>query len=58
MTTDASARSNPSDSRILSGDALTILRTLPSGSIDSCITDPPFNLTRSKRHQKNRKLCI
>ena len=27
---------------VLQGDALTVLKTLPSDSIDCCITSPPY----------------
>jgi len=30
------------DYRILNGDALTMLRTLPSGSVHCCVTSPPY----------------
>ena len=32
-------------SAVLCGDALTHLRTLPSDSIDSCVTDPPYHIS-------------
>lgn len=31
--------------KIICGDSLTILPTLPADSIDSCVTDPPYELT-------------
>lgn len=31
-----------SDHRVLFGDALTVLRTLPAESVDCCITSPPY----------------
>lgn len=34
-----------SDFVIHTGDALTVLRTLPDSSIDACITDPPYGDT-------------
>ena len=30
------------------GDCMDVLRTLPSASIDACVTDPPYGLTASK----------
>src|SRR5690242_8490038 len=43
--------------RILQGDALTVLRTLPGESFDACLTDPPYALgeTRSYRRMSPRK---
>lgn len=29
---------------IHNGDCLQVLRTLPDGSVDSCVTDPPYGL--------------
>jgi len=34
-----------SDWRILAGDALTVLRTLPDGGVDAIVTDPPYGLS-------------
>lgn len=34
--------------QIISGDCLKILPTLPDGIIDCCITDPPFNMSKTK----------
>ena len=34
--------------QIVSGDCLKILPTLPDGIIDCCITDPPFNMSKTK----------
>jgi site-specific DNA-methyltransferase (cytosine-N4-specific) len=31
-----------SNTRILHGDALAMLRTLPSDSVDCCVTSPPY----------------
>jgi len=31
--------------RILEGDALAVLRTLPAKSFDACLTDPPYGLS-------------
>jgi DNA modification methylase len=28
--------------RVVEGDALNVLRTLPSGSVDTCVTSPPY----------------
>ncbi len=30
------------------GDCLTIMRTLPDGSIDAVVTDPPYGLAEHK----------
>lgn len=30
--------------RIINGDCLDVLRTLPDASVDSCVTDPPYGL--------------
>jgi DNA modification methylase len=35
------------DYQILHGDALTMLRTLPSGSVHCCVTSPPYYGLRS-----------
>ena len=36
------------DSRILSGDCLSILPSFPDGAFDCCITDPPFNISKKR----------
>lgn len=30
------------------GDALDVLRRIPSASVDACITDPPYNMSKKK----------
>lgn len=30
------------DYQLLQGDALTVLRTLPAGSVQTCVTSPPY----------------
>ena len=30
--------------KIIQGDALEVLRTMPDGSVDACVTDPPYGL--------------
>ena len=35
--------------RVLEGDCLDLLRTLPADSLDGCVTDPPYHLTTGKR---------
>lgn len=32
--------------RLIHGDCLEVLRTLPDNSVDSCVTDPPYGLSR------------
>jgi len=32
--------------RLFHGDCLEVLRTLPDNSVDSCVTDPPYGLSR------------
>ncbi len=34
--------------QILSGDCLNVLKTLPDGIFDCCVTDPPFNMSKKK----------
>lgn len=34
---------------LLHGDCLALLRTLPSDSLDACVTDPPYHLTEGKK---------
>lgn len=29
---------------VITGDALVVLRTIPAGSVDACITDPPYGI--------------
>lgn len=36
--------SEPDDSRVVCGDALTLLKNTPSGSVHAVITDPPYNV--------------
>jgi len=36
-----------SQSRLIQGDALTVLKTLPDHSVSHCITDPPYNISGS-----------
>src|SRR4029453_629421 len=31
---------------IMPGDCMDVLATLPDNSLDSCVTDPPYHLTR------------
>lgn len=35
--------------KLLHGDCLELLPTLGSGSVDSCVTDPPYHLTAGKK---------
>ncbi|MBI2035736.1 MAG: site-specific DNA-methyltransferase [Candidatus Liptonbacteria bacterium] len=37
--------STAAESSLIFGDALNILRSIPSHSIDHCITDPPYNIS-------------
>lgn len=37
--------STAKESSLIFGDALKILKSLPSSSIDHCITDPPYNIS-------------
>lgn len=37
-------------SRLLPGDCLTVLPTLPADSVDSCVTDPPYGLELMGKH--------
>ncbi|MEZ4750682.1 MAG: hypothetical protein R3B54_08670 [Bdellovibrionota bacterium] len=30
------------------GDALEVLTSLPTASVDACITDPPYNMSKKK----------
>ncbi len=39
---------NLSVNQIVSGDCLKVLPTLPDGIIDCCITDPPFNMSKTR----------
>lgn len=36
----------PAESRLLNGDCLEILRSLPDNSVDFCFTDPPYNIQK------------
>jgi site-specific DNA-methyltransferase (adenine-specific) len=35
--------------RLLTGDSLKLLKTLPANSVDSCVCDPPYHLTTGKK---------
>ena len=35
-----------SDCQIIHGDCLEVLKTLPSGSVDAVVTDPPYGIAR------------
>lgn len=35
--------------RILNGDCREVLKTLPDASVDSIVTDPPYDLTSGKK---------
>lgn len=37
--------SNVPENELFHGDAIKILKSLPDGSIDHCITDPPYNIS-------------
>jgi site-specific DNA-methyltransferase (adenine-specific) len=39
--------------RLLKGDCLELLPTLEEGSIDSCVTDPPYHLTSASGRRSN-----
>src|SRR4051812_44457599 len=41
-TPKESRSADPSQSRIIVGDALTVLRALPADSIQCCVTSPPY----------------
>ena len=36
----------PTESRLLNGDCLELLRSLPDNSVDFCFTDPPYNIQK------------
>lgn len=38
--------SKTNNMRLFHGDCLEVLRTLPDNSVDSCVTDPPYGLSR------------
>src|SRR4051812_13312747 len=40
--------------RIIHGDCLDVLRTLPDKSVDACVTDPPYHLVANKRDNPKR----
>lgn len=41
-----------SDWRVITGDCLEVLRTLPSGSVDAVVTDPPYGVgIKAKQHK-------
>lgn len=42
-------------SQLLNGDCLKVMKTLPDGSIDCIITDPPYNLGLFM-HKRNTNL--
>lgn len=44
-----------SETRLILGDCLDVLRTLESGSVDAVITDPPYCSGASLEAQKNQK---
>ena len=35
--------------RLLHGDCRSVLKTLPDASVDSIVTDPPYELTTGKK---------
>jgi site-specific DNA-methyltransferase (adenine-specific) len=44
----------PEANRVIEGDCLEVMRSLPAGCIDHCIVDPPFNIgSGSGRRSKN-----
>ncbi len=46
LVTNEKKREHMTYTRIATGDALTVLRQLPDGSVHSCITSPPYWLVR------------
>lgn len=40
----------PMESRLVNGDCLKLLRTLPDNSADFCFADPPYNLKKKYDH--------
>jgi DNA modification methylase len=38
------------ESRLINGDCLEVLRTLPDSSLDFCFADPPYNLKKKYDH--------
>jgi site-specific DNA-methyltransferase (adenine-specific) len=37
-----------SDIKVIQGDCIEVLATLPENSIDACVTDPPYGLGQVK----------
>ncbi|MDE0313766.1 MAG: hypothetical protein OXM61_02600 [Candidatus Poribacteria bacterium] len=46
-TLDGTTKNLPVN-QILSGDCLKVLSSFPEGVFDCCITDPPFNMSKTK----------
>jgi DNA modification methylase len=44
-STDSTAPATESDWRLVCGDAVEVMRTLPTGSVGAVITDPPYGIT-------------
>jgi site-specific DNA-methyltransferase (adenine-specific) len=45
-------RKKPKEVVLYNDDCIKALRALPSNSIESCVTDPPYHLTSAKKHGK------
>jgi site-specific DNA-methyltransferase (adenine-specific) len=45
----------PATNRILHGDCLELMRSMPSDSVDLIVTSPPYNNWRNRRTQKDRE---